>query len=52
MKIRAFGGLFDIVISGRETWAAASIIVQAMLGQINRAFRTLAFLSKHIKHEV
>ena len=43
-------GLFDIVIRGRGTWAAARSHAREQSRAINRAFRTLAFFSKE-RHE-
>jgi len=44
--------LFDIVIRGRGTWAAArSQAREKSRAVTNRAFRTLAFFSNKIRHE-
>ena len=50
MEVRPKAGLFDIVIRGRGTWAAARSQPGCKLRHINRAFRTLAFFSKE-RHE-
>ena len=50
MEVRPKAGLFDIVIRGRGTWAAARSHAREQSRAINRAFRTLAFFSKE-RHE-
>jgi len=47
MKVRAEGQLFDIVIRGRGTWAAARSrpVGESFTGKSIEQFRTLAFFS-------